>query len=158
MLQAANASLVRQAEAQFLPDFLTGELEIEGRFTVRLVGLTRRFWGTASGRWCDNALVLDESFVYENGRTEQRTWRLTFDDGGAFTSTCCDVAGAGRGCFNGQSYSHSYMFRLPMSRNGFYVRIEETYERLDDAHVHYAATVSRWWIPLGSIQMRLKRS
>ena len=120
-------------------------------------GLTRRFKGKATGKWCDDVLVLDESFQYENGRCEQRTWRLKFESDGAFSSTCVDVVGAGTGRCTGHGYTHRYLFRLPIGRHGLVVRIDETYEPLEAARFLYNAKLSKWGIPLGTIQMQFER-
>jgi hypothetical protein len=157
MLQRVDNNQHWKQTPTYLPDFLHGQLTIKGSFKFWLGGLTRHFKGEATGKWCDDVLVLDESFQYDNRRSEQRTWRLKFGPDGALTSTCVDVVGAGTGRFKGHCYTHKYLFRLPIGRNGLVVRVNETYEPLDDARILCNAKLSRWGIPLGTIRMQFER-
>lgn len=140
-----------------LSDFLHGQVQIKGSFKFRLGGLTRRFKGKATGKWCDDVLVLDENFQYDNGRCELRTWRLKFNSDGTFSSTCIDVVGEGTGRCTRHGYTHTYLFRLPIGRYGLVVRINETYAPLEDTRFLYNAKLSRWGILLGTIQMQFER-
>ena len=157
MLQRVDHARYDRQTPLDLSSFLHGALEVDGRFSLLSGLVTQKFTGTATGRWCDGTLVLDESFSYDNGRSEQRTWRLTFTPGGTFTSTCADVVGAGAGRVTEQGYTHTYLFRLPIGRIGLVARIVETYEPINNGRVHYTASLSKWGLLLGTITMQFVR-
>ncbi len=157
MLQKVDNSQHWKQTPTCLSDFLHGQLVIAGSFRFWLGGFTRQFNGKSSGTWCDDVLVLEEDFEYDNGRHEQRTWRLKFESDGSLTSKCSDVIGEGTGSYNGFCYTHSYLFRLPIGRSGFVVRIKEIYEPLDSARILCNAKLSRWGIPIGVIRMQFER-
>jgi hypothetical protein len=71
-------------------DYLNGPLEASGIlfdysgkadlfFTVKMVG-----------SWQGNVGTLKEDFVYSDGRKDQRTWTITFQDDRTFTATAHD--------------------------------------------------------------------
>ena len=157
MLQRVDHARYDRQTPLDLSAFLHGALEIDGRFSLLSGLVTQEFIGTATGMWCDGTLVLDESFSYDNGRSEQRTWRLTFAPGGTFTSTCADVVGAGAGLATEHGYTHTYLFRLPIGRNGLVARIVETYEPISKERVHHTANLCKWGVPFGTITMLFVR-
>ncbi len=157
MLQRVDHARYDRQTPLDLSTFLHGTLAIDGRFSLLSGLVTQKFIGTATGRWCDGTLVLDETFSYENGRSEQRTWRLTFRPGGTFTSTCADVVGAGFGRASEHGYTHTYLFQLPFGRSGLIARIVETYEPDNKERVRYTAKLSKWGLPLGTIIMQFVR-
>ena len=57
-----------------LTTFLDGRTKAWGMFEDRFGRLRRRFEVDMHGRWQEGVFLLDERFVYDDGRVEQRTW------------------------------------------------------------------------------------
>lgn len=61
-----------------------------------------------TGRWNGNTGTLEEHFTYSDGRTEERTWTITFTDDHHFTATAGDVIGEAKGTQHGNSVNMRY--------------------------------------------------
>lgn len=157
MLQTVDTPRRGLDVAGFLPDVLHGCLTIEGQFSLPLIGRVRSFTGHIIGTWRDGGLVLDETFHYDNGKQESRVWKLSFHRDGSFQSSCDDVVGVGTGRYDGQSYVHHYVFRQPVNGRGLLVNVVEVYRQSGDTRIDYAATLTKWGMPAGKIDMTLSR-
>lgn len=141
-----------------LPSHLEGELAVEGKFTPRFGNKVRRFSGRATGTWHQADFVLDEVLKFDDGQSEERTWRLTFDEDGNFTSTCVDVVGYGVGRHTLEGCTHTYLFTLPVGRNALTVRIRELFARGDEGALLCQAKLSKWGLPVGELCMEFRRA
>ena len=157
MLQRLNSTARTGLKHFYLPDFLEGSLAVDGYFKARLGGRRVTFKGHVDGAWHNGSFVLDETFQYDNGRCENRTWRLNLDEDGEFTSTCSDVIGCGYGRHTDQGCTHGYLFRLPIGRKGFVVRIDEIYLPVDAKTLNYRAALTKLKLPVGEIIMQFRR-
>jgi hypothetical protein len=61
------------------------------------------------GSWQGNVGTLKEDFVYSDGRKDQRTWTITFQDDRTFTATAHDVVGIAKGTQDGNAVNMSYV-------------------------------------------------
>lgn len=60
------------------------------------------------GSWKGNEGTLEEHFTYSDGRTEARTWTITFTDDHHFTATAGDVEGKAIGTQHGNTVNMRY--------------------------------------------------
>jgi len=89
-------------------DYLNGELVAKG--------ILFDYWGSASlmfnvrmtGSWQGNTGILKEHFTYSDGRSEDRTWSITFSDGNNFTAKAADVVGEAIGTQHGNALNMRY--------------------------------------------------
>ena len=59
-----------------LEEFFSGRSVAHGQFQDRFGTVRRRFVVEIDGDWDGETLTLTEDFVYEDGATERRVWRL----------------------------------------------------------------------------------
>ena len=70
-----------------LTSFLDGKTRAWGVFEDRFGRLRRRFDVEMNGAWRGTNFVLDERFVYDDGRSEMRQWVVKPMPGGHFRAT-----------------------------------------------------------------------
>ena len=80
-----------------LTTFLAGRTRAWGIFEDRFGRLRRRFDVDMDGRWQEGVFRLDERFVYDDGRIENRTWLVRQLSEGRFEATCDDCVGVAAG-------------------------------------------------------------
>ena len=120
---------------------------IKRRFTVELVGIP-------SG----NTLTLDESFIFDDGEHQRRTWSLTRGDSQNFTGTCEDAASLAHGRFDsGRAYLASQL-RLAVGSRMIAMTFDDVFYDTGEGTVLNRSTVSKWGIRLGQVLILFRKS
>lgn len=140
-----------------LTSFLDGQTKAWGVFEDRFGRLRRRFEVAMHGSWQGNVFVLDERFVYDNGRVEQRTWLVKPLPAGRFEATCADCVGVARGESSRDTIHMSYAFRLRLSSRVLTVDFKDRLYRISERMAVNRATVSKWGVRLGELSLFFER-
>jgi len=110
----------------FLPErYFARRLEAYGVFVDRFGTIRRQFEVAVSGRQTESGFVLDESFRYDDGETEERRWDVTVLGNGRYEGRCADVVGVARGVCTANMLSWRYSFRLAMYGRKVTVRFDD---------------------------------
>ena len=93
--------------------FFTGRTRSWGVFENRAGQPARRFSTVCDGRReADGTLVLDQTFTYEDGKVQQRHWRIRRLDAHRYMATANDVVGTGEGEAYGNAFRWEYTVAL----------------------------------------------
>lgn len=143
----------KQAGRFDLASFLEGRSRAFGMFQDRLGNVRRRFEVTLNGTWQDRDFVLEEDFVYDDGETERRVWRVSFEDDGRFTASAADVVGVARGQAEAGLIAMRYKFRLKVGAREVVVDFDDRLYRVGRTSVLNRATVSKWGVKIGEVTL-----
>ncbi len=91
-----------------LREYMNGRLVAKGILFDYSGKADLMFTVTIDASWQGNDGTLREHFIYSDGRTEDRTWRVHFTDDHQFTATADDVVGTARGSQHGNSVNMRY--------------------------------------------------
>lgn len=94
---------------------LNGPMICEGVIYGPLGRVTTRFEAEFDVTWDGNVGVMSETFRYDDGTEQVRTWRLRLGNDGRIRATADDVVGHGEGVQSGDSVLLKYRLRLPES-------------------------------------------
>lgn len=97
---------------------LSGRSRCDGMIFGPTGRMTSRFNAVMSTTWDGPRGTMDEHFVYDDGTTQDRQWRLTLRDDGSVLAEADDVEGAGEGRLGGNAYGMRYRIRLPDTSGG----------------------------------------
>lgn len=140
-----------------ITSFLEGRTTAMGVFEDRFGTLRRRFWVEIMGRWQDGVFLLEETFTYDTGDSEARTWRVVPQPEGRFTATCLDCVGEAQGECTGDSILMRYRFRLKLSGRELVVSFHDRIYRMGDDIAVNRATMSKWGVRLGELCLFFRR-
>jgi hypothetical protein len=142
--------------------YFDGEVLAHGVFVDRSGKVVRRFtvnmqcgWSGEPGR---EQGVLDERFVYSDGSQERRVWRLTHHGGGRYTGRADDVVGEASGQTAGNAFRWAYTLRLPVDGRVWEVQFDDWMYLLDERVMLNRATMSKFGIRLGEVQLAFTRA
>jgi Protein of unknown function (DUF3833) len=132
-----------------LESFLLGRTTAEGRFEDPFGVVRRRMAITLDG-WMDGAtLALDERFVFDDGATERRMWRITPSGATGYTAQADDMIGVAHGGVTADGVGWSYLFNLQIGARRYRVRFHETFALVDADTMVNRARVTKFGILLG---------
>jgi hypothetical protein len=136
-----------------LRQYFNGKLIAHGVFTDRAGKVARRFVVDMDCRWEGNQGVLDERFLYSDGKTERRVWRLTYQGEGRYTGTADDVVGTASGQTSGNAFFWAYTLRLPVGERVFEVQFDDWMWLVDERVMLNKAVMSKFGIRLGEVTL-----
>lgn len=113
-------------EPRLLPEqFFAGPTKGWGIIEDRFGGVQSQFTVTLNGRWDGTALILDEDFVYDSGRTQKRQWRLVKTGPDTYEGRAADVPGVARGTISGNTFNLRYPLEIPRGDGTLTVDVDD---------------------------------
>jgi len=137
--------------------FLLGRSRAEGVFQDFTGRIRRRFAISLEGRMDDGALVLSEDFLFDDGATEHRVWRITPAAGDAYSANADDMIGEARGAVSGGVLRWSYLFSLKLGARRMRVRFHDTFIQTADDTLLNVARVTKFGFELGRSTIIFRR-
>jgi Protein of unknown function (DUF3833) len=138
-----------------LKSYFNGRVDGWGIFTDRGGKVARRFLVTMNCSWNGEEGILDEDFVYSDGKKEKRIWRMkrmTSADGVVrYEGRADDVVGIGNGEQRGNAFRWGYTLALPVDGTVYEVQFDDWMYQMDDKVVINKATMSKFGITLGEL-------
>jgi hypothetical protein len=136
-----------------LRQYFNGPLIAHGLFTDRAGKVQRRFTVRLMGRWQGDEGVLEEDFLYSDGKTERRVWRLRHLGEGRYSGRADDVVGEARGEAAGNALRWSYTLRLPVDGKVYEVDFDDWMYLMDDKLMLNKAQMSKFGLRLGEVTL-----
>lgn len=145
-----------------LEEFFEGRSVAYGQFQDRFGTVRRRFEVDILGEWDGETLTLTEDFVYEDGATEQRIWRLRKTGPETWEGTAAGVQGIARGEERGDMFNWHYTIDLPIpSADGSVDTLRATFDDwmwlLADDRVLNRAYLSRFGVRIGEVILTFEK-
>lgn len=147
------ADYAKQTPVLDLRQYFDGELNGYGVFNDRGGKVVRRFVVRMKGSWQDNQGVLEEDFIYSDGATERRVWRLTRHADGRYTGRADDVAGQAEGQASGNALQWRYTLKLPIDGTVREVQMDDWMYLVDEHVMLNKAEMSKFGIRLGEVTL-----
>lgn len=140
-----------------IENFLLGRSTAEGVFQDLTGRVRRRFAVALEGRSEAGSLVLSEDFLFDDGETERRVWRITAHSDGAYTATADDMLGQARGRVRNGLLRWTYLFSLKIGARRVRVRFHDTFVQLADDALLNVARITKFGIELGRTTIIFRR-
>lgn len=141
-----------------LQTYFNGDITAHGLFTDRSGKVVRRFTVAMKCTWQGDDGVLDERFVYSDGETQRRVWRLKKLPGGRYTGTADDVVGTAQGQSAGNAFQWSYTLRLPVDGKTYEVQFDDWMYLMDERVMLNKAVMSKFGVRLGEVTLSFYKS
>ena len=148
--------LADRQPALALEQFFDGDSVAFGIFEDRFGNLRRQFRVNLRGSVTGNRLVLDETFLYEDGEKAQRIWNIDNlgpgDDGTIrYQGQASDVEGRANGSISGNGLNWSYDVALEIDGRELKVHFDDwLYKQSEDIAIN-RAYVSKFGVEIGSV-------
>ena len=134
-----------------LEDYFLGNTRAWGFFQNRNGEIKRQFTVDILGRMQDGSLILEEDFVYTDGSTDRRVWRITRTGSNTYTGTAGDVIGEAIGTTKGNALNWRYTLALPVNNRIINVQLDDWMFLQPDGVLLTRAEMSKFGIRLGEI-------
>ena len=145
----------RSGTKAFVPEvFFRGRTYAQGEFVNVIDGSRRGVKAVIDGRFDGQVLTLVEDFAYADGEKDRKTWRLERTAPGVYAGTREDVVGKARAWTDGKVVRLEYSVEL----GGWTVDFSDVLALRDDGSLVNRATVGKWGIRVGRVELFLRRA
>ena len=151
------ADYAAEKPALDLRTYFNGELVGHGMFSDRSGKVLRRFTVQITGTWNGPEGTLDERFVWSDGKTERRVWRLRELGPGRYSGRADDVVGEAVGQSAGNALNWQYTLRLPVDDKVYEVQFDDWMFLIDDKTMLNRAVMSKFGFRLGEVTLSFTR-
>lgn len=136
-----------------LRQYFNGTLDAYGVFTDRSGKVVKRFTVVMRCTWNGDEGVLDEDFVYSDGTTQNRIWRLKHLGNGRYEGRADDVVGVAQGQTAGNAFRWGYTLALPVDGKVWEVQFDDWMYLMDPRVMLNKAAMSKFGIHLGEVTL-----
>ena len=134
-------------------DYFRGTTRAWGIFQDRSGNLQRQFTVDIRGEVEGDELTLTEDFVYADGETQQRIWRIRRIDEHRYEGRADDVVGTATGLAYGNALNWTYTLRLPYRGNEINVKFDDWMFLQTDGVLVNRAKVSKFGLKVGEVTL-----
>jgi len=140
-----------------LTDFFEGRTHGGGIVQDRFGRLRSRFTFEMNGQWRNGRFVLEETFRYDSGRDEFRTWTIVPDGVQGFRGTCPACVGEAIGTYHEDMARSRYRFRLPVGAGQMVFDFDDRLYPVSRDKAINRIRFSKWGIAVGDISIFIER-
>jgi hypothetical protein len=140
-----------------LEEYFAGETRAWGIFEDRFGNLRREFKVDIEGTWDGRVLTMVEDFVYADGETDRRVWRIEKLADGRYRGRADDVIGTAEGRAVGKALTWSYDVVLKIAGGDLKVRFNDWLFLQDDEVLINRASVTKFGIEIGTVTLFFRK-
>jgi hypothetical protein len=141
-------------EPRFLiEEYFDGKTKAWGIFQDRFGKLRRQFVVDIEGTWDGETLTLVEDFVYDDGETEQRIWRIRKTGAHSYEGNADGVIGTAEGQSYGNALNWRYDFALKVGDGTWNVHFDDWMFLQGDGVMINRAEVTKFGFKLGEVTL-----
>lgn len=110
---------------------LAGKLAVDGVLFGPLGRVVSRFTAEMNCVWDGDELTINEQFIYDSGRTQDRSWVMTLGPNNTLSGGASDIFDA-HGEVAGDALSLRYRLKLPDEAGGYVLSVKDWMYALDN--------------------------
>jgi len=133
-----------------IQQFFNGNIKAWGIVQNWRGKVVNRFEVEMRGTWDGDIGILDEDFVYANGKQQSRQWR--FDkEGNSFIGYADDVVGKARIQQSGNALNLNYKLMVPVGEREYQLKFDDWMWLVDDSIVINRAKMKKFGLTVGEL-------
>jgi hypothetical protein len=138
---------------KFIPqEYFNGKLKAYGLVKDRSGNIIRTFKCEMYGSWDQNGIgSLKEDFIYDDGETQSRTWKLVPQKDGSFEATAQDVIGTSKMLVNGNTVMLDYVLRVPYKGSTLDINVQDWLHLQEDGVILNHSKMKKFGFVVGEL-------
>ncbi|MEN9359058.1 MAG: hypothetical protein RL095_593 [Verrucomicrobiota bacterium] len=159
-LLLASCGSLRQVEdnARFQPkmlpeEFFLGKLSAHGIVKNRSGQQIRSFNAEMTGVKTESGIKLSESFLFDDGEKQQRTWLIRRLPEGTYEASAGDVVGTALGRAAGNAFFMDYTLRIPYGDGSLDLSMDDRMYLVNPDTLINETEMRKWGIRVGSLSL-----
>jgi hypothetical protein len=141
-----------------IEEYFAGQTKAWGLFQDRFGQLRRQFEVDIDGTWDGETLTLVEDFLYDDGETERRVWRIAKRGEHVYEGRAEGVIGVAEGLAYGNALNWRYRFALEVGDSTWNVTFDDWLFLQSDGMLINRVEVTKFGVKLGEVTLVFRKS
>ena len=137
--------------------FFSGNLKAYGVVQDFKGELTRKLVVDMNATWDGNQGVIEEDFVYDDGETQKRIWRVTLNNDNSLTGTADDVIGVAKGKSNGSVFHWNYNVELAYDDSTLNVNFDDWMYLVTQTRLINRTSIVKFGVEVGEVTLVIEK-
>lgn len=161
MMSACSSVEIEEYKAlqpAFVPEeFFNGKLSAHGVVRNRNGKVIRTFNADIKAWWEEGVGYLDETFIFNDGEEQQRTWKLLARGDGKYLASANDVVGETNAFAGGNAFRLEYTLLVKYRGRDIPVQVSDWMWRVSDDVVINHSVMKKFGLRIGDIHLTIIR-
>lgn len=140
-----------------LEEFFSGPIKGWGVVQDPKGRVLQRFDVVMEGRWEGDTGILDEQFVYYDGRRQHRIWTITRHADGTYSGAADDIIGKASGRAAGSAIQWKYVMDLPVGGRTYRVTFDDWMFRMNDGVIVNRSYIRKFGITFAELSLFMQK-
>ena len=134
-----------------IEEYFQGNVKAWGMLQGRSGKVKRQFVADMKGEFDGQNLILDETFIWNDGEKQERRWIIKKVGDNTYEGTAPDVDGIAKGVSYGSAFKFEYKLLIPYKDRKIKVKFDDWIFKQDEKTAINKATLSKFGFKLGEL-------
>ena len=134
-----------------IEEYFKGNVKAWGMLQGRSGEVKRQFVADMTGKFDGQNLILDETFIWNDGEKQERRWIIKKVGDNKYEGTAPDVAGIAKGVSFGSAFKFEYKLLVPYKDKKIKIRFDDWIFQQDEKTAINKATLTKFGFKVGEL-------
>ena len=134
-----------------IEEYFQGNVKAWGILQGRSGEVKRQFVADMKGEFDGQNLILDETFIWNDGEKQERRWTIKKVGDHRYEGTASDVVGIAKGISFGSAFKFEYKLLIPYKDKKIKVRFDDWIFKQDEKTAINKATITKFGFKVGEL-------
>ena len=134
-----------------IEEYFKGNVKAWGMLQGRSGEVKRQFVANMKGDFDGQNLILDETFVWNDGEKQERRWTIKKVGDNKYEGTAPDVAGVAKGVSFGSAFKFEYKLLVPYKDKKIKIRFDDWIFKQDEKTAINKAILTKFGFKVGEL-------
>ena len=134
-----------------IEEYFQGNVKAWGMLQGRSGEVKRQFVADMKGNFDGQNLILDETFIWNNGEKQERRWIIKKVGDNIYEGTAPDVVGVAKGISFGSAFKFEYVLLVPVKGKQIKITFDDWIFKQDEKTAINKATLTKFGFKVGEL-------
>ena len=134
-----------------IEEYFQGNVKAWGMLQGRSGEVKRQFVADMKGEFDGQNLILDETFIWNDGEKQERRWTIKKVGDNRYEGTAPDVVGIAKGVSFGSAFKFEYKLLVPYKDKKIKIKFDDWIFRQDEKTAINKATLTKFGFKVGEL-------
>ena len=134
-----------------IEEYFQGKVKAWGMLQGRSGEVKRQFVAEMKGEFDGQNLILEETFVWNDGEEQKRTWMIKKIGDNKYEGTASDVIGIAKGVSFGSVFKFEYKLLVPYKDKKIQIKFDDWIFKQDEKTAINKATLTKFGFKVGEL-------
>ncbi len=134
-----------------IEEYFQGNVKAWGMLQDRSGEVKRQFVADMEGKFDGQNLILDETFIWNDGEKQERRWIIKKIGDNRYEGTAPDVVGIAKGISFGSAFKFEYKLLVPYKNKKIKIKFDDWIFKQDEKTAINKATLTKFGFKVGEL-------